>query len=97
MSGLGSGEVTRAVRDAGDDPVSPPEAAAASPVPSHIRHTHWAGFRSGQWAEILTIAPAENRDCYVVRFPDGTTDFWVRDDPDDPYEFAWHNPQEEPA
>ncbi len=54
-----------------------------------IRHTHRYGFRCGEWAELLTTAPdPEGRDCYVVRFPDGVTDFWVVDDPCEPYEFS---------
>ena len=60
-----------------------------------IRHTHPYGFRSGQWAEILTVAPANGDsdicqpgDCYVVRFPDGVTDFWQMFDPDEDYEFT---------
>ena len=53
-----------------------------------IRATHPYGFRSGEWAEILTIAPdPEGRDCYVVRFSDGFTDYWPVNDPSDPYEF----------
>lgn len=56
---------------------------------THVRTMHRYGFRSGQWAELLTIAPAPGgRDCYMVRFPDGVTDFWVVADPDGQYEFA---------
>jgi hypothetical protein len=55
-----------------------------------IRTTHPYGFRCGQWAEVLTIAPdPEGRDCYIVRFPDGTTDYWVVTDPDGGYEHAF--------
>lgn len=54
-----------------------------------IRGTHRWCFRSGEWAEILTTAPdPEGKDCYVVRFPDGKTDWWVVDDPLAGYEFA---------
>lgn len=54
---------------------------------TEIRTTHPYGFRSGEWAQLLTIAPApEGRDCYVVRFPDGATDYWVVNDPDGQYE-----------
>lgn len=55
-----------------------------------IRGTHWAQFRSGEWAVILTTAPSpeDGRDCYIVRFPDGKTDWWVVNDPSDPYEFS---------
>jgi hypothetical protein len=48
---------------------------------------HPYAFRSGQWAELLTVAPdPEEHDCYVVRFPDGVTDFWVVADIDGQYE-----------
>ena len=55
-----------------------------------VRGTHHHQFRCGEWAEILMVAPSEGdgRDCYVVRFPDGVTDWWVVDDPWDPYEFS---------
>lgn len=54
-----------------------------------IRATHPAGFRSGEWAEVLTTVPSpEGTHCYVVRFPDGVTDFWRVEDPSDPYEYA---------
>lgn len=65
---------------------------------SEIRTLHPAGYRSGEWAELLTTAPAPeedvmNRSCYVVRFPDGAVDFWVVGDPDGMYEFR--DPPEE--
>lgn len=60
----------------------------AAPNATHIRATHPYSYRSGEWAEILSIAPApDRRDCWIVRFPDGTTDFWVCNDPDAGYEF----------
>jgi hypothetical protein len=53
-----------------------------------IRATHPYGFRSGEWAEVLTTAPAAGgADCFVVRFGDGVTDWWRVADPDDGYEF----------
>lgn len=59
-----------------------------SPSFTHVRTMHPYGYRSGQWAELLTIAPdPEGRDCLVVRFPDMATDYWVLDDPDGRYEF----------
>lgn len=60
----------------------------APPEPTHIRTMRRYGFRSGEWASILTTVPGPERDCFVVRFPDGATDFWVKDDPDGEYEFA---------
>lgn len=57
-------------------------------TPAYIRSTHPYGYRSGEWAEILTVAPSPERDCYVVRFLDGATDFWPVNDPSDAYEFA---------
>lgn len=53
-----------------------------------IRSTHPDAFRSGQWAEVRTVAPGTDRDCYVVEFPDGATDYWVVDDSAAGYEFA---------
>lgn len=54
-----------------------------------IRATHHYGYRCGEWAEVLATVPdvSRDRDCYLVRFPDGDTDFWPVHDPDDPYEF----------
>ena len=47
-----------------------------------IRGTHPYHFRSGEWARLLTVveAPDPARDCYVVQFGDGVTDFWVVED-----------------
>jgi hypothetical protein len=54
-----------------------------------IRSNHWARFRSGKWAEILTTVPAPDKtDCYMVRFPDGATDYWPVNDPVAEYEFS---------
>lgn len=53
-----------------------------------IRHTHQYGFRSGEWATIRAVVPSDDRECYLVEFPDGVTDFWAVVDPDEPYEFA---------
>lgn len=54
----------------------------------HIRHMHPAGYRSGEWAVLVTVLQVRDRDCYLVRFDDGASDFWVVDDPDGRYEFA---------
>lgn len=58
--------------------------------PRFIRGTHHHQFRSGEWAEILTIAPSpeDGKDCYVIRFADGKTDWWLVSDASDPYEFS---------
>lgn len=53
-----------------------------------IRHTHPNGFRSGEWATIKAVVPGDGRECYLVEFPDGVTDFWAVEDPDEPYEFS---------
>lgn len=53
-----------------------------------IRHTHPYGFRSGHWAVIRAVVPGPDRDCYLVEFPDGVTDFWPVEDPSEPYEFG---------
>lgn len=52
-----------------------------------IRATHHYGFRSGEWANLVCIVPGEEKDCYLVEFPDGVTDFWPVNGPSDPYEF----------
>lgn len=53
-----------------------------------IRATHPYAYRSGQWATVLTTVPGPTRDCYIVEFPDGATDWWVVGDPDAGYEFG---------
>ena len=58
-------------------------------APRFIRGTHRYQFRSGEWAEILMTVPnPEGKDCYVVRFADGKTDWWLVHDAADPYEFS---------
>lgn len=52
-----------------------------------IRSTHPYGFRSGQWADVKGVVPGRDRECYLVEFPDGVTDFWPTQDPSDSYEF----------
>jgi hypothetical protein len=53
-----------------------------------IRGIHPYTFRSGEWAELKEVASGFNRrDCYLVEFSDGIQDFWVVDDPNEPYEF----------
>lgn len=54
---------------------------------SEIRQTHPYGFRSGQWAKLLTSVEARGRDCWLVEFEDGVTDWWPKDDPQAGYEF----------
>lgn len=57
-------------------------------IEQQVRTMHRYGFRSGEWATLLTTAPAPDKsDCYVVRFEDGVTDYWVVNDPDGFYEF----------
>jgi hypothetical protein len=56
-------------------------------VIAFIRATHPYSFRSGSWAEITGLIewpPGAERLCYTVRFPDGTDDFWLVDDSDQP-------------
>lgn len=60
-----------------------------------IRGTHPFQFRSGEWAELLTTAPSpDGKDCYVVRFRDGATDYWRVDDSVERYEFTEEVPYE---
>lgn len=53
-----------------------------------IRTMHPYGFRSGKWAILRCIVPGPDRDCYLVEFADGETDFWVAGDPNGQYEFS---------
>lgn len=55
---------------------------------TRIRTMHPYGFRCGEWATLLCTVPGPDRDCHLVRFDDGVTDFWVADDPDGRYEFS---------
>lgn len=50
-----------------------------------VRAAHPYAFRAGEWAEITGTAtlpgyPDGERPCYLVRFRDGVTDFWIIDD-----------------
>jgi hypothetical protein len=54
---------------------------------TYIRSNHWAAYHSGEWARILTVAPSPERDCYVIEFPNGDTDYWPVEDPTAEYEF----------
>jgi hypothetical protein len=54
----------------------------------HIRGTHPYMFRSGEWARLLTTVESHGRDCYLVEFPDGATDWWPVGDEEAGYEFA---------
>lgn len=70
-------------------------------VGKRIRGTHPYTFRSGEWATVRAVVqatvrvvvpfravvPGADRDCYLVEFPDGQTDYWPVVDPSEPYEF----------
>jgi deferrochelatase/peroxidase EfeB len=58
------------------------------PVPehSHVRQTHPYGFRSGEWARILTTVESYGRQCWFVQFEDGVTDWWPIEDAGAGYE-----------
>lgn len=60
--------------------------------PVQMRATHPAGFRSGEWAEIIGVEWANGRACYRVRFLDRKEDSWPIVDPMDPYEFRDGDP-----
>lgn len=63
-------------------------------VGGFVRTTHPYGFRSGQWGQIVGIVGDDReRACCLVVFPDGATDRWVIDDPQEPYEFASEAPR----
>lgn len=51
-----------------------------------IRTMHPYGFRSGQWASIVAEGTFRGSPCYVVKFPDGALDLWLKDDPGAQYE-----------
>jgi hypothetical protein len=52
-----------------------------------IRATHPYAFRSGEWATLCCVVPGPGRDCYLVEFDDGATDFWPVHDLAHGYEF----------
>lgn len=52
-----------------------------------IRQTHHYGFRSGEWADLLATVESYGRDCYLVKFADGVTDWWPTEDEHAGYEF----------
>jgi hypothetical protein len=47
---------------------------------------HPYGFRSGQWARVLTTVESYGRPCWLVEFPDGFLDWWPTQDRDARYE-----------
>lgn len=51
-----------------------------------VRQTHPYGFRSGEWARVLTTVESYGRPCWLVEFPDGQQDWWPITDPDAGYE-----------
>lgn len=60
----------------------------SAPAQRQIRTNHPDGFRSGEWASLVNEAiDHSGRRCYLVRFADGASDWWVADDPDGDYEF----------
>lgn len=70
---------------------APPAYAPAGAI--RIRATHPYAFRSGQWASLAGVMrvpgfPGGDRECYLVEFPDGATDFWVATAARQDYEFA---------
>lgn len=60
-----------------------PTAQAAT----HVRQTHPCGFRSGEWARLLTTVQSHGRDCWLVQFEDKATDWWPISDALAGYEF----------
>ena len=60
---------------------------------TRIRATGRYSFRRDEWARLVGTAglpgfPEGDRDCYLVEFGDGTTDFWPVHDEAHGYEFA---------
>lgn len=74
--------------------------AAVCECPCHddgaqVRATNPYAYRSGEWADLINITDhANGRRCYLVRFPDGASDFWPVDDEDAGYEFREQAPSE---
>jgi hypothetical protein len=60
---------------------------------THVRATHGYGFRTGQWARILTVVQSRGRDCWLVQFDDGVTDWWPIEDPIAGYELVVNGPR----
>jgi hypothetical protein len=61
-----------------------------------IRAQHPYAYRSGEWALVVAEGTYLGRPNYVVKFPDGALDFWLKDDPSAEYEFAEARPQYNP-
>lgn len=51
-----------------------------------VRQTHPYGFRSGEWARVLTTIESYGRPCWLVEFGDGVQDWWPIEDADAGYE-----------
>ena len=64
---------------------SPSQVSAAR---FEIRSTHHYAYRTGEWADLVTVTRhANGRQVYLVRFPDGASDFWPTEDAMAGYEF----------
>jgi hypothetical protein len=57
-----------------------------------VRQTHPYGYRSGEWAEVLTTVESYGRPCWLVEFSDGEHDWWPIEDPDAGYEILAGSP-----
>jgi hypothetical protein len=54
-----------------------------------VRQTHPYGFRSGEWARVLTTVESYGGRAYwLVEFDDGARDWWPVHDPDAGYEVS---------
>lgn len=63
-----------------------PESSLHTAELREVRATHPAGFRSGEWARVLTTVESRGRPCWLVEFPDGAQDWWPIEDADAGYE-----------
>ena len=54
-----------------------------------VRCRHPYAYKSGEWAQIVGERERERngRLCWLIVWPDGSTDEWVADDPHAEYEF----------
>ena len=58
-----------------------------------IRSSHPYAYRSGQWARIIAVVPALDRDAWLIEWPDKATDVWAINDPAAEYEFQPSGPE----
>ena len=53
-----------------------------------IRSCHPYAYKSGEWGQIVGTRKRNGRLCWLIVWPDGSTDEWVVLDPQAEYEFS---------